>query len=258
MRLKDKVALVTGAGSGIGKGIVERFASEGAKVVVNYHPGGKHGGGEVADALNAKGGNGIAIAIAAQVYARPDVEKMVADTVAKFGRLDICVCNAGIEHQKAFLEITDDEWNKVLSVNLYGAFLCSQIAARQMVKQGGGGKLIFVSSVHEDIPFPQYTPYCASKGGVRMLMRNIAMELAEHRINCNNIAPGAISTPINQKVIDDPKAMEQALQEIPWRRFGTPEDVAAVAVFLASPESDYVTGSTYYVDGGLTQQVTKY
>ena len=127
-----------------------------------------------------------------------------------------------------------------------------------MVKQGQGGKIIFTSSVHEDIPFPGYSAYCASKGGVRMLMRNLAMELAEHKINVNNIAPGAIATPINQKVLDDPKAMKDALSEIPWGRFGKPEEVAAVALFLASDESDYVTGSTYYIDGGLTQQVTRY
>jgi glucose 1-dehydrogenase len=127
-----------------------------------------------------------------------------------------------------------------------------------MVKQGGGGKLVFISSVHEDIPFPQYAPYCASKGGVRMLMRNLAIELAEHKINCNNIAPGAIATPINQKVLDDPQQRQNAIGEIPWGRFGKPEEVAALALFLASDEAEYVTGSTYYVDGGLTQQVTKY
>jgi glucose 1-dehydrogenase len=256
MRLKDKVALITGAGSGIGKAIAIRFAAEGAKVVVNYHSSGKHNGAEVADEiLKAKGS---AIAIAAEVNKRPDVEAMVEEVVTKFGRLDIVVNDAGLEIKKPFLDVTDEEWNKVLSVNLYGSFLVSQIGARQMVKQGKGGKLIFISSVHEDIPFPEYTAYCASKGALRMMMRNLAMELAPHKINANNIAPGAIATPINQKVIDDPAATKAALEEIPWGRFGKPEEVASVAVFLASEESDYVTGSTYYVDGGLTQQVTKY
>jgi glucose 1-dehydrogenase len=256
MRLKDKVALVTGAASGIGRAIAERFAAEGARVVVNYRPGGKHSGTEVQQAIAGRGQT--ALAIAASVDRRNEVESMVEQTVAKFGRLDIAVNNAGIEIKKPFVEVSDDEWNKVLGVNLYGAFLVTQAAARQMVKQGQGGKLVFISSVHEDIPFPGYTSYCASKGAIRMMMRNLAMELAPHKINVNNIAPGAIATPINQQVLDDPQAKKAALAEIPWGRFGTPEEVASVAVFLASAESDYVTGSTYYVDGGLTQQVTKY
>ena len=256
MRLRDKVALVTGAGSGIGEAIAIRFAAEGAKVVVNYHAGGKHNGADVADKIVRTGGK--AIAIAAEVNERPDVEKMVRETVEKFGGLDIVVNNAGIEINRPFLEVPDEEWNKVLSVNLYGAFLVTQIGARQMVSQGRGGKLVFISSVHEDIPFPGYTSYCASKGAIRMMMRNLAMELAPNKINVNDIAPGAIATPINQKVLDDPEAMKNAISEIPWGRFGKPEEVASVAVFLASDEADYVTGSTYYVDGGLTQHVTKY
>jgi glucose 1-dehydrogenase len=183
---------------------------------------------------------------------------MVAETVSRFGRLDIVVNNAGIEIKKPFLDVTDEEWNRVIAVDLYGVFLVSQAAARQMVRQGQGGKIVNISSVHEDIPFPQYTPYCAAKGGVRMMMRNLAVELAPQRINVNNIAPGAIATPINQAVLDDPRARENATSEIPWGRFGRPEEVAAVAVFLASDEAEYVTGSTYYVDGGLTQQVTLY
>jgi len=256
MQLKGKVALVTGAGSGIGKAIAVRFAMEGAHVAMNYHPGGKHGGDETrADLV---GFDPDALAIPANVDSRADVENMVQEIVKKFGRLDIVVSNAGIEIKKPFLEVSDDEWNKVLSVNLYGSFLVSQIGAQQIVRQGQGGKIIFVSSVHEDIPFPGYTAYCASKGGVRMMMRNLAMELAEHKINVNNIAPGAIATPINQAVLQNPEELKNALSEIPWGRFGKPEEVAAVALFLASNESDYVTGSTYYIDGGLTQQVTKY
>src|SRR6266850_2315253 len=222
MRLKDQVALITGAGSGIGQAIAVRFAAEGAKVVVNFHRGGKHTGDDTLKEIAKQGGT--AISIAAEVYDRNEVESMVQETVKKFGRLDIAVSNAGVEIKKPFLDVTDDEWNKVMSVNLYGSFLLSQIAARQMVKQGQGGKLIFISSVHEDIPFAEYASYCASKGALRMLTRNLALELAE----------------------------------IPWGRFGKPEEVASVAVFLASDEADYVTGSTYYIDGGLTQQVTKY
>jgi glucose 1-dehydrogenase len=194
----------------------------------------------------------------ADVSKREDVERLIAEIVGKFGRIDIAVNNAGIEIKKPFLDVTDDEWNKVLGVNLFGSYLVSQVAARQMVKQGQGGKLIFISSVHEDIPFPGYTAYCASKGGVRMMMRNLAIELAPYKINVNNIAPGAIATPINQAVLHDPAAMKNAISEIPWGRFGKPEEVASLAAFLASDEADYVTGSTYYVDGGLTQQVTSY
>ena len=255
MRLQNKVAFITGANSGIGKAIALRFAAEGAHVAVNYLPGGTRD----ADATTEVATFGTTgIAVGGDVSKREDVERMVAEVVGKFGRLDIAVNNAGMEIKKPFLEVTDEEWNRVLNVDLYGAFLVSQAAARQMVKQGQGGKLINISSVHEDIPFPGYTAYCAAKGGMRMMMRNLAMELAPDKINVNNIAPGAIATPINQAVLQDPTAKEEAISEIPWGRFGKPEEVASVAVFLASDESEYVTGSTYYVDGGLTQQVTKY
>ncbi|HUO11051.1 MAG TPA: glucose 1-dehydrogenase [Phycisphaerae bacterium] len=255
MRLQDKVALITGANSGIGRGIAERFAKEGAHVVVNYLPGGHRGedaSAEVAAFPTAS------LAVPGDVSKRADVEKMIGETVAKFGRLDIVVNNAGIEINKPFLQVTDEEWNLVLTVNLFGSYLVSQVAAKQMVSQGKGGKMIFVSSVHEDIPFPGYTAYCASKGAIRMMMRNLAMELADYKINVNNIAPGAIATPINQSVLENPVALKNAESEVPWGRFGTPDEVASVALFLASSDSEYVTGSTYYVDGGLTQQVTKY
>jgi glucose 1-dehydrogenase len=256
MDLKDKVALITGAGSGIGKAIALRFAKAGARVAVNTRPGGKHSSPEALAEIRNLGGQ--AIVVPASVDNREQVQAMVDEIVRKFGRIDIVVNNAGIEIQKPFLEASDEEWHKVISVNLFGSYVVSQVAARQMVKQGQGGKLIFISSVHEDIPFVGYTSYCAAKGGIRMMMRNLAMELAEHRIRVNNIAPGAIATPINQKVLDNPTEKENAISEIPWGRFGKPEEVAAVALFLASDESEYVTGSTYYVDGGLTQQVTKY
>ncbi len=256
MRLKDKVALITGASSGIGKAIATRFAAEGAHVVVNYRPG-SESDSEAAQA-EATSFESSSIAVAADVSKREDVERMIAEIVKQFGRIDIAINNAGIEIKKPFLDVTDDEWNKVIAVNLFGSYLVSQAAARQMVKQGEGGKLIFISSVHEDIPFPEYTAYCASKGGVRMLMRNLAMELAQYKINVNNIAPGAIATPINQVVLDDPTATKNAISEIPWGRFGRPEEVASIALFLASDEAEYVTGSTYYIDGGLSQQVTIY
>ena len=256
MRLKDKVALITGASSGIGKAIATRFAAEGAHVVVNYRPGSAADTSAAQAEVSTFGPTSIAVV--ADVSKRDDVERMMQEVIEKFGRLDIAINNAGIEIKKPFLDATDDEWNRVMGVNLFGAYVVSQAAARQMVKQGQGGKLIFISSVHEDIPFPGYSSYCASKGAIRMLMRNLAMELAPHKINVNNIAPGAIATPINQAVLDDPAAMKNALSEIPWGRFGRPEEVASVAVFLSSDEAEYVTGSTYYIDGGLTQQVTLY
>ena len=256
MRLQNKVALVTGASSGIGQGIATRFAHEGAHVIINYRPGSTREE-EAAQAMAASF-TPKAIAVAADVSQRAEVEQMMETSLAEFGRLDIAVCNAGVCPEQSFLEITDDHWKRVLDVNLYGAFVVSQLAARQMVKQGDGGKIIFTSSVHEDIPYPRYTAYCASKGGLRLLMRNIAIELSPHKINVNNIAPGAIATPMNQAVLDDPEELKNALSEIPWGRFGLPEEVAAVALFLASEDASYVTGSTYFVDGGLTHQVTAY
>ncbi len=256
MRLKDKVALITGASSGIGKTMAARFAAEGAFVGLNYNPGGKLDP-KSAQALAASLGPNV-MAVAADISKRADIERMVQEVVAKFGRLDIAVSNAGIEIREPFLEVTDDHWHKVLTVNLYGAFAFSQTAARQMVKQGKGGKIIFTSSVHEDIPLPDYTPYCASKGALRMLMRNLSYELGPHQINVNNIAPGAILTPINKALLNDPVKLKETTKGIPLRRWGTPEEVVAVAVFLASDESSYVTGSTLLVDGGLTRNVTKF
>jgi glucose 1-dehydrogenase len=255
-RLQDKVALITGASTGIGAGVAARFAAEGARVAVNYRsnsPKDREAAETAAAGFATK-----SIAVEADVSRRDQVEAMVARVVSELGRIDICINNAGIEIKRDFLDTTDDEWNRVLGVNLYGSFVVAQACAREMVKQGGGGRLIFMSSVHEDISFPGYTSYCASKGAIRMMMRNLCIELAPHGITANNIAPGAIATPINQAVLNDPVAYKNAVSEIPLGRFGKPEDVAGVAVFLASDEAAYVTGSTYYVDGGLTQQVTMY
>ncbi len=259
MKLHNKVAVITGANSGIGKAIATRFAAEGAHVCVNYRPDTENAAQAQIQIDELQKTHDVeCLAVAADVTEREQVAEMMKQIVAKFGRLDIAVNNAGIEIQKPFLEVTDEQWNKVMDVNCYGSFVVAQLAAQQMVAQGDGGKIVNISSVHEDIPFPQYTAYCASKGAMRMMCRNIAMELAPHKINVNNIAPGAIATPINQKVLESPEAKAAAVGEIPWGRFGKPEEVAAVAAFLASADSEYVTGSTYYVDGGLTQQVTAY
>lgn len=253
MRLKDKVIIVTGASSGIGKAMAERFAKEGAKVAFNYREGGTFDAKKAQAFAEQLGPDSMPVP--GDVSKRPDLEKMVNAVVQRYGRLDVAMSNAGIEFHEPFLDATDEHWHAVMGVNLYGSFAFSQIAARQMVKQGGG-KIIFNSSVHEDIPLAGLAPYCASKGGLRMLMRNMALELAKHKIQVNNIAPGAIATPINQKMLDDPKVMEKARTVIPLGRFGTPDEVASVAVFLASDDSAYVTGSTYFVDGGMMQQVT--
>jgi glucose 1-dehydrogenase len=256
MRLENKVALITGASSGIGAGVAARFAAEGARVAVNYRPASPKDREAAEAAVKTYGTKSIAVE--ADVSKRDQVEAMVQRVVSELGRIDICINNAGIEIKHNFVDTTDDEWNRVLGVNLYGSFVTSQVAARAMIAQGAGGRLLFMSSVHEDIPFPGFTSYCASKGAIRMMMRNMAMELAPHAITVNNIAPGAIATPINQAVLNDPVAYKNAVGEIPLGRFGKPEDVAAVAVFLASDEAGYVTASTYYVDGGMTQQVTLY
>ncbi len=264
MRLENRVALVTGASQGIGKAIALRYAQEGAKVVVNFLGGSPDRENDAKAVVEACGGDANAIAVAGDVSNRADVENLVKSTVDKFGRLDIAVNNAAIEIKKPFVEVSDHEWDLVIAVNLKGAFLVTQTAIKQMLAQPGldgvesRGKIVNISSTHEDIPFPEYTAYCASKGGVRMLTRNLAVELGPQKININNIAPGAIATPINQSVLQDPQALKNAISEVPWGRFGTPEEVAGLAVWLASSEADYVNGSTYTIDGALELQVTQY
>lgn len=264
MRLQGKVALVTGASSGIGRAIALRYAAEGAKVIVNYLGGSDDRKAQAAAVVAEAGGQENARAVAGDVSRRDQVEALVNEAVTAFGRLDIAVNNAGIEIKRPFLEVPDEEWDRVIAVNLKGPFLVTQTVARQFVKQDplpgheSRGKIVNISSTHEDIPFPGYTSYCVSKGGLRMLARDLAVEFAPMRININNIAPGAVATPINQHVLVDPEATRNALSEIPWGRFGTPEEVAGLAVYLATEEANYVTGSTFYMDGALSGQVTFY
>jgi glucose 1-dehydrogenase len=204
------------------------------------------------DKIKAIGGN--AIGVDADISDPAQVQSHIQQTVGKFGKVDIFVNNAGIEKKIAFVDFPLENFQKIMAVNLTGPFLCSQAAAKQMIAQGNGGRIINISSVHEDLPMPTNAPYCASKGGLRMLMRTIAVELAPHGITVNNIGPGAVFTPIDDDVEKDPRLNAAILAEIPLGRWGKPEDIANVAVFLASDEAGYVTGSTYFVDGGMLRQ----
>jgi glucose 1-dehydrogenase len=251
MRLENKVAVVTGSSSGIGAAIAQAFAAEGAAVVVNYS---RHEdpAQKVLDQIEGAGGRGVVVG--ADVSDPKEVEAMVQQAVTAFGRLDIMVNNAGMERKMPFLETPFEVWQETIAVNLMGAWLGCQAAAKQMVAQGDPGRIINVSSVHEDLAMPTNSPYCATKGGVRMLMRTLAVELAPHGITVNNIAPGAIDTPMDAPLKQDPDLMNDLLSEIPLGRMGKPEDVANMALFLASDDSSYVTGSTLFVDGGMIRR----
>ncbi len=248
MGLDGKVALVTGSSSGIGRAIALRLARDGAAVCVNYRKGVDEAN-EVRGQIESLGRP--VIVVQADVAKLDDVRRLVGETVGQLGRLDILVNNAGIEIKQPFLEVTEDNYDRVLDVNLKGAFFCAQAAAQQMVAQGGGGRIINVSSVHEDMPMPLHASYTASKGGMRMMMRTICLELAPYQITVNNVAPGAIATPINAATIQNPELLAALLAEIPLKRLGTSEEVADLVAYLASPEASYVTGSTFVIDGGL-------
>lgn len=248
--LQGKVAIVTGASTGIGKAIAIEMAHRGASVVVNYI-GKPDPAQDVVKTI--KSSNGEALAIEADVSNSQQVARMVAQTVSQFGHIDVLVNNAGVEKEIPFLDLPEAEWDKIIAVDLKGPFLCTQAAAREMAKRKKG-TVVNISSVHEDLPFPGYAPYCAAKGGLRMLCRDLALELAKYNINIVNVAPGAIDTPINDATMKDPEKVLALKREIPLGRVGKPQDVAKLVCFLASDDASYITGTTVVIDGGLMHQ----
>src|ERR1700694_5139996 len=239
MDLEGKVAIVTGAGSGIGYAIAERLAAEGAAVCINYL-----GYEDEAKALAQRLPK--AIAVKADVSKVAEVQAMVDATVKAFGTIDVLINNAGLEHSVAFLDIDEATWDLMLDVDLKGAFFCAQACGRVMRDSGRGGWIVNISSIHEDVPFPGFTPYCAAKGGLRMMMRNAAIELAQYKIRINNVAPGAIATPINAQTLNHPERVAMLKMIVPLMRMGEPGGVAEVALFPPSDRLSYVTWSTYY------------
>ncbi|MEM6425811.1 MAG: SDR family oxidoreductase [Cyanobacteria bacterium P01_H01_bin.119] len=255
-RLTDQAALVTGSSSGIGSAVAVALAAEGAKVVVNYRSGVEEAEA-VVNEIKEKGGE--AIAIQCDVSQEDQVQSMFAQMYKAYGTIDILVNNAGLQQDAPFVEMTLKQWNTVINVNLTGQFLCAREAVKEFLRRGivpersrAAGKIICMSSVHEVIPWAGHCNYAASKGGVMLMMQSMAQELAHHKIRINSIAPGAIKTPINQSEWDTPEAEAKLLKLIPYKRVGEPEDIGKAAVWLASDESDYVHGTSIFVDGGMT------
>lgn len=248
-RLEGMCALVTGSSQGIGEAVAIRLAEEGADLVINYrsNPQGADG---VVQRIKALGRR--AVAVRADLGQAEEVAGLVEEGVRALGKLDILVNNAGVEKHADFWEVTPDEYDFVMNVNQRGLFFVTQAFVRQLMATKRPGRIINMSSVHEELPFPHFTPYCMSKGGLKMLTRNLSIELAPFGITINSIAPGAIETPINTKLLNDQAKLSALLANIPLKRLGRPQDVAGVAAFLASSDADYITGTTIFVDGGLT------
>ena len=257
-KLKGQVAIITGASSGIGAGVSKSLAAAGAIVVVN-HPleATKAAAEEVLTEITTGGGKGIVYQC--DVSKEDEVKKMFADVIAQFGTVDILINNAGLQRDAPFQEMTLEQWNFVLAVNLTGQFLCAREAVKEFLRRGvvperskAAGKIICMSSVHEVIPWAGHVNYATSKGGIMMMMKSIAQEFAPSKIRVNSIGPGAIKTPINHAAWATPDAEKKLLELIPYNRVGVVEDIGAAAVWLASDDSDYVTGTTLFVDGGMT------
>ncbi len=250
MTLQGKVAIVTGGNTGIGKAVVLALAAEGASIVIDYvaDP-------DATEALEQQVrdlGDEVT-AVKADVSQIGDLETLIGTAVDTFGRLDIMVNNAGIETRTSVLETTEAQYERVLAINLKSAFFGTQLAAKQMITQGGGGRIINMTSVHEDWPMPGNTAYCLSKGGMRMLTRTAGVELAPHNILVVGVGPGAVDTPINQSTIADPKALATLDKAIPLGRMAEPEEIASVVAFLAGPGATYLSATTVFADGGIMQ-----
>jgi len=254
MGLEGKVALVTGAAQGIGRAIALRLAQEGAAVAIEDRVANDRARETLAQ-VQATGARACLIeGDVAQVEADRQV---IAEAVAHLGRVDILVNNAGVERRAGFLDVTEADYDLVLDVNLKGVFFLTQAFARHVRDRGDGGRVVNISSVHEELPFPHFASYCASKGGVKMLMRDLSVELAPLGITINDIAPGAIKTPINAHLLSDPELLKALKRNIPLQRLGSPEEVAGAVAFLCSDDASYMTGSTLFIDGGLLWNYTE-
>lgn len=256
--LEGQIALVTGSSSGIGAAIATAMGEAGAHVVVNHHSdNSRNDAEEVLGKIRAAGSDGFIRQC--DISKEDEVKAMFAEIISRFGTIDIVVTNAGIQQDASLLEMTMEQWNKVIDTNLTGQFICAREGAREFKRRGvvkerskAAGKIICMSSVHEVIPWAGHVNYAASKGGVKLLMQSMAQELARYKIRVNGLAPGAIKTRINEDAWDSPEDEKKLLELIPYGRIGVPDDVAKAAVWLASDESDYVTGTTLFVDGGMT------
>ncbi len=250
MLLEGKSVVVTGGNSGIGKGIVLAMAKEGASVVIDYvaHE-------DATDRLIAEveQAGGRAVGVEADITRADDLHRMMRTAVDSFGRLDVLVNNAGMETRQSLLDTTEEDYEKVMSVNMKSAFFASQAAAKQFIEQGGGGLILNISSVHEEWPMPGNIAYCVSKGGMRMLTRTAGVELGPHGVRMVNIAPGAVDTPINASTTSNKDLLGKLQDAIPLRKLADPSDIADVAVFLASGRAAYMTSTTVTVDGGISQ-----
>ncbi|GAB3934920.1 SDR family NAD(P)-dependent oxidoreductase [Larkinella terrae] len=248
-RFEGKTVLITGSTQGIGAACALRMASEGANIVLNGRKFDERGQG-IIDQITALGQQ--AKFIAADVSDPKNVIALVASAIEAFGSLDALVNNAGVERNHDFWDVTEEEYDFVMDTNLKGIFFGIQAFVKYCRANNRPGVVVNMSSVHEEIIFPHFAAYCASKGGLKMLTRNLATELAPFHIRINNVAPGAVATPINQHLLETPELLNNLLKNIPMKRLAKPEEVAAVVAFLASEDAGYVTGSTYFVDGGLT------